>query len=283
MHRGRGAGGAIRRTRALSEIVGTLMLVLIVVAAATAFSFFVASYESQLLAQETANHDRSLEAVNMLAVHTKPVKPGSTILGNLSLTFASADVNTMQIDDILIDGNVVVSYGLTYLSNGTNTEIGILAGEGNASFLLFSLHEVTVTFDLNNTTSLFSFLSSDEIPSASSYLVVEIQTVLGNDFRFTYVPPTPLADLTFVQSIVGGVITEIPVLDGTHSFQQGTNSTIVAWQWLVTNETTSRMWLASGAQFELTNLSASDSYAAVLTVYNSIGLFAVAPAIGVPG
>lgn len=283
MHRGRGERRAIRQARGLSEIVGTLMLVLIVVAAATAFSFFVASYESQLLAQETANHNRSLEAVNMLAVHTKPVSPGSTILGNLSLTFASADVNTMQIDNILIDGNVIVSYGLTYLSNGTSTNVGILSGEGNASFLLFSLHEVTVTFDLNNTTALFSFLSADEIPSASSYLVVEIQTVLGNDFRFTYVPPTPLADLTFVQSIVGGVITEIPVLDGTHSFQQGTNSTIVAWQWLVTNTTTSRTWQATGAQFELTNLSAADTYTAVLTVFNSIGLFAVAPAIGVPG
>jgi len=271
-------------SRGLSEIVGTLMLVLIVVAAATTFSFFVASYEKQVLAEENANHTRALEAMNVLAVHTRPAAPGSTVFGNLSFTFASADINTMLIDDILVDGNVVVSYQLTYLSTGTTVDVGILSGDANSSFLLPSLSEVTVALDLNNLTPLFSFLSSSQIPTASSYLEIEVQTALGNDFKFVYVPPTPIADLTFVQSVVGGVITEIPVLDGTHAFQQGNNATMVAWDWLVTNESTLQTWPGIGAQFELTNVSdPAFSYSATLTVFNSIGLFAVGPPILVPG
>jgi flagellin-like protein len=49
-------------SRGLSEIVGTLMLVLIVVSAATVFAYYVASYEQQLIAEQSLNHQRSLES-----------------------------------------------------------------------------------------------------------------------------------------------------------------------------------------------------------------------------
>ncbi len=280
--------------RGLSEIVGTLMLVVIVVAAATAFSFFVASYEKTLLAQENANHTRSLEAVDMLAVHSSPQSLGSPEFGSLSFTFVSADVNSMQIIDILVDGNALLSYNLTNLSSGKTTEIGILTGENSSSFVLPPLEQVIVRLDLgiNNTTSkpdnLFSFLSPSDVPSATSYLEIEIQTQLGNDFKFVYVPPTPIADLTFVQSVnPSGVIGEIPVLDGTHAFQQGGNATIVAWDWVVTNESNHTTWTGAGAQFELTNVTSfvdsTYDYSAILTVFNSLGLFAVGTPISFQG
>lgn len=290
--------------RGLSEIVGTLMLVVIVVAAATAFSFFVASYEKTLLAQENANHIRSLEAVDMLAVHSSPRSLGSPEFGSLTFTFASADVNSMQIIDILVDGNALLSYNLTNLSSGKTTEIGILTGENSSSFVLPPLEQVIVRLDLgitlgiNNTSkpdNLFSFLSLSDVPSATSYLEIEIQTQLGNDFKFVYVPPTPIADLTFVQSVnSNGVIGEIPVLDGTHAFQQGGNATIVAWDWVVTDEsqfeknyTEPVTWTGSGAQFELTNVTSfvdsNYSYSAILTVFNSLGLFAVGTPISFQG
>jgi flagellin-like protein len=274
---------ALRRwnSRGLSEIVGTLMLVLIVVAAATTFSFFVASYEKTLLAQEATNHDRAMEAMNVVAVHTHPVAPGSATFGNLSLTLESADVNPMQIDNLLVNGNVVISYNLTYLDNGTVTSIGLLHGEGNSSFLIPPLQEVQINLTLNSTSPVFSFLAASQIPTANSYLVIEFQTALGNDFKTIFVPPVALSDLTFVQTIQGGVIVEIPVLDGTHSFQQGGNETIVAWDWVITDTTTNMTTTASGAQVELTGLSSSDHYAALLTVYNGLGLFSVSPSIDI--
>jgi flagellin-like protein len=273
-------------SRGLSEIVGTLMLVLIVVAAATAFSFFVASYEKTLLAQEATNHTRSLEALDVVAVHTMPVMAGSAIFGNLTITMASEDVNTIQITNLLVNGNVVVSYQLTYLSNGTEVNIGIKTGEGNSSFLLPTLQQVDITLQLNTSATLFSFLASSEIPTAQSYLIIEFETQLGNDFKSIYVPPTALAELTYIQSVNHtGVIVENPVLDGTHSFQQGGNETIVGWNWLITNTTSHGTWTGTGAQLEL-NLTASDAafaYAANLTVFNSIGLFAVSPTISIAG
>jgi len=281
MHRRR------RNSRGLSEIVGTLMLVLIVVAAATAFSFFVASYEKTLLAQEAANHSRQLEAMDVVAVHTRPIAPGSEVFGFLNLTVASEDVNTMQITNLLVNGNVVVSYQLTYLTNGTVVNIGIKTGEGNSSFLLPSLEEVAITLELNNSSApSFSFLSANQIPTANSYLIVEVETALGNDFKTIYVPPTALAELTYIQSVNHtGVIVENPVLDGTHSFQQGGNATIVAWDWLITNETSHGTWRGTGAQLELnlTSFDAPYTYLANLTVYNSIGLFGLSPSISVTG
>ncbi len=58
--------------RGLAEIVGTLMLVLIVVAAATAFSFFVASEEQTNLREQNQLHLKNLENVTIQSVANVP-------------------------------------------------------------------------------------------------------------------------------------------------------------------------------------------------------------------
>ncbi len=266
-----------RGSRGLAEIVGTLMLVLIVVAAATAFSFFIASYQQQLQTQEAASHDRSLEAIHVLSVQTAPVSATNATYGAMSLTIGSGDIQSMSLTDLVVNGNPVVSYNATWVSNNTEVAVGILDGDVGDALLLPALEQVRITLDLNASDSLFSFLSWTSAPSSNSYLTINLQTQRGSGFTFVYVPPTALSDLTFIQSFTGSVLVDLPVLDGTHSFQQGGNATIVAWEWTVTNATDGHTWSEDGAQVELTNLTATDTYNASLDVVNSAGLFGEAP------
>jgi flagellin-like protein len=272
MHR-RGA-----RSRGLAEIVGTLMLVLIVVAAATAFSFFVATYQQQLQSQENASHQRALEVVHVLSVQTAAVGLGNDTFAGLSFTISSGDVNPIQLTDLVVNGNVAWSYNATWESNGSRTTVGVLAGDASTWLDVPSLGQVLISLDLNPKSPLLSFPSWTLIPTSGSYLTLYLQTQRGSGFTFVYVPPTALAVLTFVQTWNGATLVENPVLDGTHSFQEGANATIVAWDWSISGPTfTTSPWSTSGAQVELSNLTAGDAYYANLTVYNSIGLFGTAP------
>src|SRR5580658_2431834 len=98
--------------RALSEIVGTLFLVLIVVAAATAFAAFVAGYQSQVQAQEAVAHDRSLESPKVLDV--TPVRDTNLAAPNdwatLNFTVTSLDSNPTIIDSLSLNKNPVRNY-----------------------------------------------------------------------------------------------------------------------------------------------------------------------------
>ena len=255
------------------------MLVLIVVAAATAFSFFVASYQQTLQSQEAANHDRTLEAIHVLSVLSTPVSASNPTFASLTFTIGSGDVNPMSLTDLVVNGVPVVSYNATWLSNDSPVNVGIKTGDAGTALLLPALDQIQVSLDLNSTDPLFSFLSPSSIPTSNSYLTIYLQTQRGSGFTFVYVPPTALADLTFIQSFTGTVLIDLPVLDGTHSFQQGGNVTIVDWTWSVTNLTSGYTWPEVGAQVELTNLSSTTSYSAALAVFNSAGLFGVAPVL----
>jgi len=259
------------------------MLVLIVVAAATAFSFFVASYQQQLQNQENASHLRNLEAINVLSVETTSVGGGSTSFATMVVTIGSGDVNTMWITDLLVDKNVVVSYYAQIVQNGWSGYIGVLSGDSNNSLGLPPLDQAVLTLNISAadcpgaSSPTCSFFSPSEIPTSNTYLELQLFTQRGSLFSAVYVPPTALISVSYLQQGGGGTPTiEIPVLDGTRSFQAGENATIVEWTWTVTNQTTGHTWPAIGAEVQLTNLTdPADNYSAVLTVYNSIGLFGV--------
>lgn len=277
-----------RERRGLAEIVGTLMLVLIVVAAATAFSFFVASYQQALQSQENDTHLRDLEVLNVLSVDTVPV-PGGSVFQNMTITVGSGDINTMFLTDFLIDGNVVTSYNATIVETGSRTTVGILPIDTNQSLEVPALDQVVLNLSLyvplSGSTPYFSFLAASEIPTSHSYLELQFYTQRGSLFSATYVPPTALASISYVEeSSTGGSTVEVPLLDGATSFQEGGNATIVNWTWTIDDLTTpGPATLAYGAEVELPTLATTDTYSAELAVTNSLGLFGVSVTVDFQG
>ncbi len=275
-----------RDRRALAEIVGTLMLVVIVVAAATAFSFFVAAYQKQLQAEETLTHDKSLENLRILAL--SPNASGSPpTLASLTVELASSDVNPTVVDGMSLNGYAVVNYTVVDFSGKNLSTTECLNGNPflstSASCVLDVPAETQVFLELNLVYDSpgYSFPTNVSVTlTESDTLNFELYTSLGNVFTQSFVPPVAIAQLSFV----GSVTASNPILDGSSSYQpaggSGENVTIDEWRWSVVqpgNETPCHTSgdcdTYSGQEYELPLPFSPDStYFIYLNVTNSDSL-----------
>jgi flagellin-like protein len=287
MRRFRGHG------RGLAEIVGTLMLVLIVVVAVTAFSLFVASYQAQVQAEEAAAHDRSLEDIRILSVST--VLNTTNLGANYSsFTFVagSLDVNTMAINELAVNGQVVNFYTVTPLGSSSVLEVCEFCNRAQSPFQnteqefnLTSLEQVAITVNLTTWTPASlphgGFLSFYNLASfgPTDFLSISLYTALGNDFNRVFAAPTAIALTEQSEIYSNGVDTPVVVFDGSESIIP-TNDTIVSWTWTITDPT-DPTWTLPGGGNDLVGEKAlvpqsafttGDSYSAVLTVISAVGL-----------
>lgn len=236
--------------RGLAEIVGTLMLVVIVVAAATAFSFFVAAYQKQLQSEETLNHDRSLEALKVIGISEEACSPSSCLspcavcFADLNLTIASLDVNSIEVTGFFINQLPIVNYTAViggasetpcYNSSlaSSSPPYGVVPCQP-ISIPAFSSFKVRLNLDdevtlcINGLPSCSGYFALGGPTSAitpHTYLLVQTLTGLDNEFAASFVPPVALASLTFLDGY--------PVLDGSASYQPIGNVSIVSWTWAV--------------------------------------------------
>jgi len=211
-----------RNERGLSEIVGTLMLVVIVVSAATLLAAFVATYQKQLQTEETFTHDQNLESIHLLSLATSISSGAFT---SFSFTLASEYVNPSVIQGIALNS---VPLGQFSWDNVTTNTMGTYALGQN--FYLQPFDQVVVTLDLNPSHSTFSFLSPADVPVPNHYIKFDIYTLLQNDFAKVFLPPAPFAVISEINPSGSDPIT---LLDGTMSFQPGGNVSLVQWDWSV--------------------------------------------------
>ena len=222
-----------RSERGLSEIVGTLMLVVIVVAAATLLAAFVASYQKQLQTEETFNHDKSLESIEILALSTS-VSGGA--FTKFNFTIASEYVNPSGVLDFYINGNPLLDFAWDNVSTNTFGTYNAQSPPNGNPLSVLPFQQViiqtclVVTCPTHGGGSIAdSFLPGEE-PAPNHYLKFDIFTHLDNDFTQSYLPPTPLPVVTELNPSGNNPIT---LLDGSASLQPGGNASIVNWAWTV--------------------------------------------------
>ncbi|HTT16977.1 MAG TPA: hypothetical protein VMH49_06460 [Thermoplasmata archaeon] len=282
--------------RGLAEIVGTLMLVVIVVAAATAFSFFVAAYQRQVEAQETLNHDRTLEKVKVVGVSESTCAslwkangcnesgaPNGSF-ANLSFVVSSLDVNRIVVSALFIDKLGVVNYTARW-ANGTTvspcynasahvtgkTFTGLVAC---APLSIPAFASVTLKFDLDagvktpSDAPVYALGLEDDAVSATGPLTFQLLTSLANLFTQTFVPPVAVASIFFVSDGTGSV----PVFSGLASFQPpGADNASLVWYYWTTSPTTNCSGVSS-PELECDGLAPGHVYAVTLQVTNTDGL-----------
>ena len=289
------------------------MLVVIVVAAATAFSFFVAAYQKQLQAQETLTHDRNLEAVKVIGItevlcsspsaacEALPTSPGP-VFADVSFTVASLDVNPISIASLFVNQHPVVNF--TVLSPGPTDPCYDAANRTNATHGLApcsiatipSLGRVTFTLNLDDNASglclgpppstscngYFAFGPYSDLLSPSTDILLQVLTSLGNQFTVAFAPPVPVVSVFFVSA----GLTSAPVFDGLGSYQppEADNTSILWYNWSITNVSGGAVIptcgvggsnLSSGGEFECAGM-VSGTYSVTLEVTNTDGLTAVA-------
>jgi len=259
------------------------MLVVIVVAAAVAFSIFVASYQAQVQAEQAAAHNRALEDIRILSVSTvlnaHSVPPNSNY-SSLTFVAGSLDVNTMTINELLINGQFINYYTVTPLGSQSTTQICELCAAGQIpgsvfEFNLTSLEQVTIVVDLTLWNLAYQphggFIQPYSLASSgpTDYISISIYTTLGNDFTRVFDAPTALA-LT-EQSVIysAGVVVPVVVFDGSQSIVPA-NDTIVSWSWLIAGPSNFALTLSGEKALEpMSDFTSGTNYTVTLTVLDA--------------
>lgn len=267
-------GRTLRADRlGLSEIVGALMLVLIVVVAATAFSVFVENYQKQLQAEQAINHERAIEALTTLSIQPTMNATVATNFFVLNLTLSSLTVEASIVTSISINDNTVHNYTVWTVDPVTGAESSqtVLPG-GVLNLAAHEVANVVVCFNSVNT-AMSSFFNTGFVLPATSFVKVQLFTQLLNDFTTVFLPPTAIATVAVNIAPNGsGGFTEFPILDGSHSSQHGGNASLTSWTWVVTPSGGSPT-MVSGEEASAPFTSAAGTvYAISLTVTNSDGL-----------
>jgi flagellin-like protein len=277
----------VHGSRGIAEVVGTLMLILIVVAASIALAAFVASYQKQLQSEQAEAQQRSLESLkvlNLAQVNAQP-SPNNTKLANFSFILASEFVNPSTISSLSVNGNPLRFFAVTPLAPD--------AGPANCSFnsttplTLAPFAEVEITVNTNaSSTGLcgYSFFSTSLSFPIDEFVQIGIFTILQNTFTTVFLPPTAVPLVTTLAEFSGGGsstgFVNVPVLDGANSFQAG-NGTLTSWDWFVTNTTagSNETWTAGGEQlvapFVSTGYGHVYTYSIALTVEDSNELLGI--------
>lgn len=258
MHRSRLGG------RGLSEIVGALMLVLIVVAAATTLSVFVSEYQKQVQAEQAIQQERSLESLTVLRV-TPTLDPNASAYTELNFTLASLYINPSVVTSVSVNDQRLMTYNAWELNVTTGSYEWVTVAAGGQ----LSLGPRDVVNILVNATPGpgSSFYDSNYTLPATDYVKVEVFTALLNDFSRVFIPPTAVGLVTLQETWNGTAYVPVPILDATESFQPG-NATLVAWTWHITPDNETLTGEKAVASF---NPSFS-THTIVLTVTNSEGL-----------
>jgi len=251
------------------------MLVLIVVAAAVAFSLFVASYQKQVQSEESLQQQKNLESLRIVSLVPALANPSDTTWSGLNFTVGSEYVNPSVITGLDINGNVVRTYNAT-ITGQSGWKTYFPQQNTTAGNLVLPPHAQTnINITFNPLNPFFGMYSSSFTLPTTSYIRIDVFTLLLNDFNQVFVPPTAIAVVTTIQTWNGSAYVTLPVLDGSQSFQPG-NGTVVAWNWNVTNETSGAHTLYFGQKVVCAVCTApGTTYSAVLTVTNSNYLFAL--------
>ena len=257
--------------RGLAEIVGTLMLVLIVVSAAVAFSFFVASYQAQLQSEETLTHNQELESLKVLGV--APGKVTGGIYDTLNITLVSEYINPSYVNEIQVNDQPLKAFNATFLNLSTG-HFQTQSLVGGQYMDLSPQEDVTIEVTFVQTSLNYSFYVPFTL-GTNQYVKIDAYTSLDNVFSRAFLPPTAIAVVTNTTSSTGSQTT---LLDGSQSFQPEGNATLVSWTWTVTaNGGISPLYTLTGEEAQtpylLNNTTPTDNpYTVLLTVTNSDGL-----------
>jgi len=261
------------------------MLVLIVVVAVTAFSLFVASYQAQVQAEEAAAHDRSLENIRILSVSTvlNTTNRGANY-SSLTFVAGSLDVNTMIVNELTINGQVINFYTVKALASPTVLQVCAFCNPSQPPFQntmqefnLTSLEQVTIVVNLTTWSPVGQphggFLSFYDLASfgSTNFVSISLYTVLGNDFNRVFTPPTAIALSEQSTIYSGNLDTPVVVFDGSESIVPA-NDTIVSWSWSVNLGALACFGLGGEKALVPQSEFPSGTYSVMLTITDSNGL-----------
>jgi flagellin-like protein len=251
----------IKNRRGVSNVVGALMLILIVISASTAIAVFIAQTQEVKQQAEMAALRRSLENLDIIEV--KPDYNDSGILNITYFSVANFHSEDIRLNSVFINGlplytlpniNFTIKRGDQALENWSYTTRGFKRwsrwNESNGWKNISELWDVSnitphplyihprelITFRLTNLNEktispVLGLIIDDKTP-----ITIKVTTVLTNVFEETFFPPTTIIMIKTEALWNGSNYQGYIILDGSLSDHPG-NGYIAQWYWTIENAT----------------------------------------------
>lgn len=210
----------------VSEVVGALMLVLVVLSAATSFGLFIQDQQEKVQRQKATAGLRALESIEVLAVAPELNATAGDRWLTLNFTVASLHGEATRLRDVRLNGAALESYTLwrqNRTSGGLDRE-DVAAPDAPrllAHERVFLLVEVDAA----------AFVP--QVVYTVDAVAVELATERNNLFGRTFLPPEALAVVDVQSHWNGTAYVDTPVLDGSLSGHPDPRGRIVRWSWSV--------------------------------------------------
>ena len=256
----------------VSEVVGAIMLVLIVVVAASSFAIFISQYQESAQAQRLDDQKRAQEKIGVLSIVPEASPDGSEWV-SLNFTIASLHKERSEITRIAINDRMVMKFDIyrvsPYTGNLEKLELSALD-----QLYLASKEQISLHVDLDDPLSMNSPLTI----STSGYVKIDISTAWSNEFSKTFAPPSSVATYSSGSwfNVVSGKYEYYATLNGRSSVAYD-KAYIVSWEWSL--ESTNRSNSTMTEQVNLTGPVCrfdypydDGNYTVMLTVKDNFGM-----------
>lgn len=232
---------SIRRDeRAVSEVVGALMLVIVVTAAVASFAAFTLDQQEKVQELKVQQQRREAEDFRVLAIDPVQDAGDPNQWGEVTFTVQSLSPHAVHLSGVRLNGDGAVEYTLvrqedhdgdgvldavTYRvkadpDKDLNSDGDPDNNEDDPEVELLPRERFTLVLDRSA-----DFATTPAWPKAT-FLKLDLMTAHGNTFPFTYIPPSAVG---FAAQIDGDTF----VLDASRSEPAG-DAHLVDWKWATT-------------------------------------------------
>ncbi|WP_019176214.1 type IV pilin N-terminal domain-containing protein [Methanomassiliicoccus luminyensis] len=218
----------------VSEIVGAMMLVLIVVIAASSLAVFISQYQQSAQAQKLDDQKKSQENIQVTSiVPISGTDYDDKKWKSLNFTIASLHNERTEITRISINDHMIRNYEVLRV----NPSSGSLENEKHSAQSTLNLaprDEIIIHLDVEDPLAFY-------IPGVSlltsGYVKIDITTAWSNGFSKTFAPPSAVLTAPSLSNWLNkstGNQEYYIVLNGRSSVAYG-GAYIVSWNWTVTS------------------------------------------------
>lgn len=209
----------------VSEVIGALMLILIVVISGSALAVFISEKQKDIQNQDRVDTQRDLEKIRIS--HITPTKTTGTLWQDLEIDLSSLYLEGSAITRVLINGEIV--YAATkYNSSSGSFDIPV---SFNSPMDMGSLEVAILKVSLQDA----NFYGSKPDISETDYIRIDVHTELLNTFTKVFQPPSSII-LVSTESQWDPSTTSyigVTLIDGSSSFHPDDDAFIVSWNWSV--------------------------------------------------
>jgi hypothetical protein len=241
--------------RGVSVVVGALMLIIIVVTAASALALFVSGMQKEEI--ERRSHIAAVGNEELEVSYIDLTAGNNT--GNLSLmniTILNLNVKDAYVTEIGVNGRYAINCTVDG-ENITLTKRILVPAAGSKEV------------DLNLTANSSDFATSPSV-RVKEPVTIRLITSLTNSFERTFKPPTPIIRTGIEMEDFGVADRAVLVLDGSDSFDDGS---IISWNWTIWDASNT---MPQGNWSDTGNITGFEQQGKITrVVFNSSGPFKV--------